>query len=149
MSVVRTYYKRNFKWFLTIHERMLKVGNKSITLLHKQPKHIFFLNVCAFPKIRPIYPTFDLVPLLLTLNMFLPALKSCFPRNATQFKINNKHTTTIFATSLTHFMPLVSFYTPWKYQKNQRFSDVFKAYRKRPVARNGLKLITKASERRH
>ena len=33
---------------------------------------------------------------------------------------------------LTHFMPLISFYTPW------RFSDVFRGYRKRSVAWNGL-----------
>ena len=39
---------------------------------------------------------------------------------------------------LTHFMPLVSFDTPWKHQKNQRFSNVFRGYRKRPVAWNGL-----------
>ena len=31
---------------------------------------------------------------------------------------------------LTHFMPVVSFYTPWKH--------VFTEYRKRPVAGNGL-----------
>ena len=40
--------------------------------------------------------------------------------------------------SLTHFMPFVSFYTPLKTSENQRFSDVFRGYRKRPVAWNGL-----------
>ena len=37
---------------------------------------------------------------------------------------------------LTYFLSLVSFYTPWKHQEtpeNQRFSDVFKGYRKGPV----------------
>ena len=38
---------------------------------------------------------------------------------------------------LTHFMPLISFYTPWKHQ----LSDVFRGYRKRPVAWNGLKKL--------
>ena len=38
---------------------------------------------------------------------------------------------------LTHFMSLISFYTPWKH-KNQRFSDIFR-YGKRPVAWKGLK----------
>ena len=40
---------------------------------------------------------------------------------------------------LTHFMPLVSFNSPWKHQK--RFSDVFRGYRKRPVAWNGLRTL--------
>ena len=35
---------------------------------------------------------------------------------------------------VTHFMSLVSFNTPWK----QRFSDVFRGYRKKLVAWNGL-----------
>ena len=35
--------------------------------------------------------------------------------------------------SLTHFVPLVSFCTPWKHQKT---TDVFKGYRMRPVAWN-------------
>ena len=35
---------------------------------------------------------------------------------------------------LTCFMPLVSFYTPLKTSENQTFSDVFRGYRKRPVA---------------
>ena len=42
---------------------------------------------------------------------------------------------------LTHFMPLVYFDAPWKHQKtseNLCFSDVFRGYRKRPVAWNGL-----------
>ena len=36
--------------------------------------------------------------------------------------------------SLTHLMPLVSFDTPLKTSENQRFSDVFRGHRKRPVA---------------
>ena len=40
----------------------------------------------------------------------------------------------IFFIILTHFMPPVLFYTPWK----QRFSDLFRSYRKRPVTWNGL-----------
>ena len=39
---------------------------------------------------------------------------------------------------LTHCMPLVSVYTPWKHQKTRGFSDVFRGYRKRPVSLNGL-----------
>ena len=35
--------------------------------------------------------------------------------------------------SLTHFILLVSFYTPWKHQ-----SDVLRGYKKRPLAWNGL-----------
>ena len=45
---------------------------------------------------------------------------------------------------LIHFMPLVSFYTPWKHQKTKGFlmfsGDVFRGYRKRPVAWNRLRL---------
>ena len=35
---------------------------------------------------------------------------------------------------LTHFMPLVSCYTPIKKIENHRFSDAFRGYRKRQVA---------------
>ena len=38
---------------------------------------------------------------------------------------------------LTHFMPLISFDTPWKHQKPERLS-VFRGYKKRSVAWNGL-----------
>ena len=37
---------------------------------------------------------------------------------------------------LTHFMPLLSFYTPSRKSENQRFSDIFRGYIKRLVARN-------------
>ena len=40
----------------------------------------------------------------------------------------------------THFMPLVSFYTTMKILENQRFSDVFRGYRKRPLSWNRLML---------
>ena len=40
----------------------------------------------------------------------------------------------------THFMPLVSFYTTMKILENQRFSDVFRRYRKRPLSWNRLML---------
>ena len=39
---------------------------------------------------------------------------------------------------LTHFMPLVAFYIPWKHKKVFWFSNVFKGYTKRPVEGNGL-----------
>ena len=38
-----------------------------------------------------------------------------------------------------HFMPLFSFYIPWKHEKTVKFSDVFRGYRNRPVVWNGLK----------
>ena len=48
--------------------------------------------------------------------------------------------------AFTHFMPLVPFYTPplppsppqKKTSENQKFSDVFRGYRKKPVAQNEL-----------
>ena len=43
--------------------------------------------------------------------------------------------------NLTHFIPLISFYTPWKHKKTRGFSDVFRGYRKRLVAWNGLSLL--------
>ena len=39
---------------------------------------------------------------------------------------------------LTRFMPLVSFDTTLKTSENQRFSDVFRGYRRRPVTWNRL-----------
>ena len=41
---------------------------------------------------------------------------------------------------LTHFLPLVSFYTPWNPSENQRFPDVFRRFRKRLEVWNGLRL---------
>ena len=40
---------------------------------------------------------------------------------------------------LTHFVPMISFNTPWKDQKISGFSDVFRGCQKRTVAWNGLK----------
>lgn len=40
-------------------------------------------------------------------------------------------------------MPRVSFYTPWKNNKNQSFSDSIRGYRKIPAARNGLRKFQK------
>ena len=45
---------------------------------------------------------------------------------------------------LTHFMPPVFRY-PVKTSENQRFSDVFRGYRKRPVAEIGLMVVLKLS----
>ena len=39
---------------------------------------------------------------------------------------------------LSQIVPLVSFYTPLKTSQNQRFFDVFRGYRTRQVAWNGL-----------
>ena len=43
----------------------------------------------------------------------------------------------VYENYITHFMPLVSFYTPWNQQKIW-FSDHFRGHRKRPVVWNGL-----------
>ena len=45
--------------------------------------------------------------------------------------------------TLTHFMALISFYTPWNTSENQRFLDVFRGHRTRPVPWNGLRLAEK------
>ena len=39
---------------------------------------------------------------------------------------------------LTHYCPVLVFYTPWKHQKTFRFSDVFRGYRKATPSCNGL-----------
>ena len=44
----------------------------------------------------------------------------------------------VIRASLTHFMPLISFYTSWKHE-NTSFFYVFRGYRKKSVAWNGLK----------
>ena len=41
---------------------------------------------------------------------------------------------------LTHFSPVLLFYSPWKHQKTFKFSDVFRRYRKAVPGCNGLKL---------
>ena len=63
--------------------------------------------------------------------------------SATGFNINLvrmfKYIYISFYNILTHFITLVSFYTPWKHQKT--FSDVFRGYRKTPVSCNQLKSL--------
>ena len=56
------------------------------------------------------------------------------------FLVNIEISLVIPSRILTHFMPLVSFYPPWKNQKRKsfKFPDVFSWTRKRPVAWNGL-----------
>ena len=39
---------------------------------------------------------------------------------------------------LTHFCPMVYFYTPWKHLKTVRFTDISKEYRCTTLATNGL-----------
>ena len=41
-------------------------------------------------------------------------------------------------TYLTHYSPVLLFYTPWKHQKTFRFSDVFRGYIKATLGCNGL-----------
>ena len=43
--------------------------------------------------------------------------------------------------SITHYMSLLSFYTPLKASKLLWFSDVFRGYRMKPVALNGLRTV--------
>ena len=45
-----------------------------------------------------------------------------------------------FTVHLTHYRPVLLFYTPWKHQKTWRFS-VFKGYRKAKLGCNGLKVL--------
>ena len=56
------------------------------------------------------------------------------------FLVNTEISLVIPSRILTHFMPLVSFHTPWKNQKRKsfKFPDAFSWTRKRPVAWNGL-----------
>ena len=46
-----------------------------------------------------------------------------------------------FETTLTHFFPIHRLSTPWKHQKNFRFSDVFKRWRNGALGTNGLKAL--------
>ena len=76
-------------------------------------------------------------------------------RNAFKFKNKDTKITLIFLAILkcykqmlwrqllflTHFMPLVFFLYPLKTSENLWLSDVFRGYRKRPVAWNGLILL--------
>ena len=40
--------------------------------------------------------------------------------------------------NLTHYSPVLLFFTPWKYQKTFTFSDIFRGYRKATPGCNGL-----------
>ena len=53
----------------------------------------------------------------------------CFPEMIKKFFIK---------AFLTHYRRVLLFYTPWKHQKTQRFSDVFRWYRKATPGCNGL-----------
>ena len=67
----------------------------------------------------------NLVSFVILHFQFLPAIKK-------SFYCNNKQQQTKIC--VTYFMPLVSFYTPLKTSKNQRFSHVFRGHRQRLVA---------------
>ena len=45
---------------------------------------------------------------------------------------------TLFSNRLTHYSPVLLFYTPWKHQKTFTFSDVFWGYWKATLGWNGL-----------
>ena len=45
-----------------------------------------------------------------------------------------------FNAMLTHFWPTFQIYSPWKHQKNQRFSSDFKGYKMGTLTRNGLSM---------
>ena len=49
--------------------------------------------------------------------------------------VSYEHIWLVLIFILTHFMPLVSFYTPWKHWET---FNVFRWYRKRPLAWNGI-----------
>ena len=51
-------------------------------------------------------------------------------------------TITVKINGLTHSFPTHPFYTPWKYLKTVRFSDVFRGYRKGALGTNELKAIS-------
>ena len=44
----------------------------------------------------------------------------------------------MFLCTLTHYSPVLLFYTPWKHQKTFRFSDVFRGCRKATAGCNSL-----------
>ena len=46
-----------------------------------------------------------------------------------------------FTGVLTHYSPVLVFYTPWKHQKIFRFSDIFRGYRKATPGCNGLRTL--------
>ena len=48
------------------------------------------------------------------------------------------HKNELWKIKLTHYSPVLLFYTPWKHQKIFRFSDVFRGYRKAMPGCNGL-----------
>ena len=55
-----------------------------------------------------------------------------YPAGVYKYKVSNPNTT------LTHFITTGLFLYPLKTSENHRFSDVFRGYRKRPVAWKGL-----------
>ena len=56
------------------------------------------------------------------------------------FSVNKSDLKELTASWLTHYSPVLLFYTPQEYQKTLRFSDVFRLSRKTTPGCNGLKL---------
>ena len=73
---------------------------------------------------------------LLLINFFLNLSTSICHKN---WKPRILHFFTAIKPRLTHYSPVLLFYTPWNHQKTQRFSDDFKGYRKATPDCNGLK----------
>ena len=94
-----------------------KVIKRSSFALQNCWKYPFFSTFCSNTLFKKGFPTS---------SQFLPSFL-----NSTIFGM-----CTIFYnrfsqswSSLTHYSPVLLFYTPWKHQKTFKFSDVFRGYR--------------------
>ena len=71
--------------------------------------------------------------------LFLPSdLKRVYAKFTVIIEFEDVVLSCITFRYLTHYSPVLLFYTHWKDQKTSRFSDVFRGYRKATPGRNGF-----------
>ena len=140
LSKKNNNFKSNKKWNIWFCQKHYCWRQKTILTLRKNEKNCSPISGQCFFFIPPentrkaeILWCFQGT---LVWNGLIPVSKSYCGK--LYGSVEHRTVTMIDNLSLTHFIPVAAFYTPWKYQKKQRFSNVFRGYEKRPTAWNGL-----------
>ena len=139
LSKKNNNFKSNKKWNIWFCQKHYCWSQKTILTLRKNEKNCSPISgQCFFftPPENTRKAEILCFQGTLVWNGLIPVSKSYCGK--LYGSVEHRTVTMIDNLSLTHFIPVAAFYTPWKYQKKQRFSNVFRGYEKRPTAWNGL-----------
>ena len=143
------YYGIHRKWVLFNREDEVKMCNKFLFAkfffnLNKPFSRVHCTEKWHVNQTSFLYISYFLI---LTLGICIPANCTVFIQSISEQLAQREPNLTlevlkeyeVFAAKLTHFWPIFPFYIPWKHQKNFWFYGVFREYKMRRFARNGLK----------